>query len=349
MIAVITGHKYCEITDTKDDLFKNSGKNIGNYVHYKALRDSIIGQQVSLSNITDEVVKEFDTFITSEFIFIRENDGFEWFQPIFNKIHNAGKRIVLIGVGLQADTQKDDFSIHENVIEMFRSISEYSVIGCRGEYTARILREKGITNVRVIGCPSMFYDRSINWQISKPNLPENPRIMTHLTAVPTERITKDDIFNFVDYISKYDTTYIEQTECFYSPWVPHLKPAEIDKGNELQKWYELNSEYFYHLNDWYDYCKDFDFSVGSRFHGTVIPLHQGIPGLVLTRDSRTKELCEFLNIPNMPFSEFDTTKDIKYYYDLIDYTRFNKEYGEKHKNYFEFLKENRVKYRKLND
>lgn len=56
---------------------------------------------------------------------------------------------------------------------------------------------------------------------------------------------------------------------------------------------------FYDIPIWMKYLKDkqFNFSFGSRIHGSILPILCNIPALVDCIDSRTREICEFFEIP----------------------------------------------------
>jgi polysaccharide pyruvyl transferase WcaK-like protein len=48
--------------------------------------------------------------------------------------------------------------------------------------------------------------------------------------------------------------------------------------------------------------RKFDFVVGARFHGIMLAIQAGVPGAVITHDSRTQELCQTLAIPSKHYS-----------------------------------------------
>ena len=49
---------------------------------------------------------------------------------------------------------------------------------------------------------------------------------------------------------------------------------------------------------WIDDLRDFDFSFGTRIHGTIAALLAGTPAVVLAHDSRTLELARYFDIPH---------------------------------------------------
>jgi len=43
--------------------------------------------------------------------------------------------------------------------------------------------------------------------------------------------------------------------------------------------------------------RGFDFAVGARIHGVLLPIQAGVPGGVVAHDSRTLELCQTMGVP----------------------------------------------------
>ena len=48
---------------------------------------------------------------------------------------------------------------------------------------------------------------------------------------------------------------------------------------------------------WLDAMRGFDFAVGARIHGVLLPIQAGVPGGVVAHDSRTLELCQTMGVP----------------------------------------------------
>ena len=78
-------------------------------------------------------------------------------------------------------------------------------------------------------------------------------------------------------------------------------------------------------------------------------LWEGIPALFITVDSRTTELCEHFALPTISMDDFDFDKDIGYYYDLADYSRFNAIYADRLDEFIDFLKINNLQLVKRTD
>ena len=65
---------------------------------------------------------------------------------------------VIVGLGGQAPDYSHRITVPDGTRRMLQPIADRSVsLGVRGHFTADTLRRMGITNVRVIGCPSMYW------------------------------------------------------------------------------------------------------------------------------------------------------------------------------------------------
>ena len=62
--------------------------------------------------------------------------------------------------------------------------------------------------------------------------------------------------------------------------------------------------FFADLESWMHYLKSYSHAIGTRIHGTILPLSVEIPSICITHDTRTVELSERLMIPRMHYTEF---------------------------------------------
>ena len=108
----------------------------------------------------------------------------------------------------------------------------------------------------------------------------------------------------------------------------------------LQDWLKRQMHVFFHIEDWLAWVRQYDFSLGSRFHGNVIAITSGIPALTMVVDSRMDEMTRLFRLPTLPMEDFRLEKPLEYYYDLADYTDFNKAYPERMRVFRDFLQRN---------
>lgn len=317
---------------TLEKSFASVGMNSGNLVFYEALKKNLNLNTLSYTeyiNRQEELAS--DKVITTDLIWINENSNFDY---LFNQLEKMKYQTMIpISVGLQASNYSPNFKLNDSVMRVLSAIQERAIIGVRGDYTASILEKHGINNFEVIGCPSMYYWDDSNHKIVKKNIVPQKVAINFRTFYG--KLNKDEK-HFLTYAANRNYDFVEQTKY-------NLEPKNVSDSNYfayVSKWLERNKKIYFSTSAWSKYIKDMEFSMGARFHGNVIALWNSVPALFFTIDSRTEELIRYFNLPYISIDKFDETKPIEYYYELADYSDFNREYHKKYKKYEDFLKKN---------
>lgn len=130
-------------------------------------------------------------------------------------------------------------------------------------------------------------------------------------------------------------------------WILENAPSAFFKGRELQEYNEKMSHVFWNINAWNEFYKkeNIKFAFGTRFHGNMEALRNGVPALWITHDSRTAELTAFLHLPNITMKRFSTVKRLDELLQYCDYTDLKKNYYGLCKNYVDYLTENKLNHR----
>ena len=310
------------------------GENTGNMVFGYALVRLLGTELVPYNGIhNEELMKKYDSFIITDLIWIRENSNFEYLNKILDR---TDKPLVPISVGLQANSIDSDFKINDSTLKIIKRIEERATIGVRGEYTANVLEKHGIKKYSVIGCPSMYYwnnpELQINSNVSRPE-----KILSNFRTIYGSLTQKEK--HFLSYSANLNAKFVEQTR--------HVLTLENVKDEKyfsyVSNWMKKNKAMYFTVDEWMEKTKDYDFSIGGRFHGNVISLWNNSKSLFLYVDSRTKELTDHFKLPAMNINEFDKEKSIEFYYEIADYSEFNKIYKKRFYEFKEFLKENNLK------
>lgn len=314
---------------------KEVGLNTGNMLFWYALSSILQAEQTTVAECMWKKVDttQYDSFITTDMIWIQENATF---PVVKQQLQIANDRpLVPISVGLQSRQRKKDFQMHEETLHLLSEIQERCVIGTRGEYTAEILSQYGIRNIQVIGCPSMYLPFDYRFQIRKNDMaPQYAAV--NMRSMYSE-LSPEEI-SFLVYAANHDFGFCEQTSDPFSQKICK-DPATYEY---LNTWLNTNKMIFFDVADWRDYISKMDFSMGCRFHGNVVALWEHVPSLFITIDSRTEELCQHFSLPTMSIRDFDPEKDIRYYYDLADYSAFNRSYADRLDEFISFLKKNHL-------
>ncbi len=312
---------------SKHEQINTLGMNTGNLVFWESLQR--LFQPVNIPYAESEKIGLCDKVIITDLIWIRENSEYEYLENIIEMYKIP---FIPISIGLQSNYYKKDFKLSDGTVRLLKKLEERAVLGLRGEYTADILNKYGIKNVSVIGCPSMYYWNNRNLMIESNKIPikcsSNFKTFYGVLNVPEK--------HFLSYCAQKSMQFIEQTEREFT-----IENAKDQKYfNFINQWLTKNLVIPSSYQEWCDYLKNIDFSIGGRFHGNVIALWNNIKALFLTVDSRTKELTDFFRLPAFDLYNFNDRKPIEYYYQKADYSDFNKYYPVIYDNFLDFVKKN---------
>jgi hypothetical protein len=247
---------------------------------------------------------------------------------------------------------------------MMKIISERSTtLGVRGHFTASVLESLGITNVRVIGCPSMYWMCKSNIFIPRKPFDACKRIalngsantVVHTVDVAAAEQVESLLANLA---LTNNFSYILQNEVVLMT-ILFGNGAKFEKGLilALKKMYGLsdisdedfirfvksNMLVFFNIEEWMNYIRSLDFVIGTRFHGCLIALLNEIPSVIFVIDARTREMCELLKIPHVDIRNIKTI-DLRLVYETMDLDGFQEAYAIQYQNYIDFLEENRIEH-----
>lgn len=270
------------------------------------------------------------------------------------RIEGTGvSRLTMIGAGAQADSYDHRIELAPGTRRFISLLAERSVsIGVRGFYTAEFLAGLGIHNVDVIGCPSLFFGNDRDLKIVKRDLgAAAPRTVVHCTPLGYYRDAVSHLLSFAireceGYVAQSETALLFDGEGEASSdfFFQYYNDGE-HSPEESQRWMREHVRWFFDLDSWFDYMARMEFSVGARFHGNMAALQVGVPALNLVCDSRTRELCEYLNLPFEFFKDFDGRRSAAQLYEQTDYSLFNATYASRYDAYRNFLEKNGLAHR----
>lgn len=241
--------------------------------------------------------------------------------------NNIKVPMLAIGLGAQSKDNQIIPDVPENVIKWLNIIvenapSDYPNISVRGEFTKKVLDHINFKDQSIVlGCPSLFLNDEKNLgKIIEKNIatwppkriaisggnPLNPRY-EKVEAAFAKLITQHQGAYIVQHplemikmargeFNDLDNSMIKKTNNILTP--------ELDRDNFYQ-WCRMRMRVFFDVYAWMEYLRGFDFVFGTRIHGTMLALQAGVPALCITHDSRTQELCDTMNIPNISVNELD--------------------------------------------
>lgn len=319
--------------------------NTGNYFFLDAVERQVVCDDVVYSVRTPV---EADTLVLSMSNFISANTDMGHFADYIAR--NDFERVVMIGAGTQDKHFSGDVPLQDGTLRFLHEISDRCTsIGVRGEYTAYVLAKHGITNVRVIGCPTIFWSQDRDFRVPGPAR-DPQHFSVNFTPVGHYR---DKLALLLREALAADAQFVAQDERFLPVFgedsVPRRQYASIyfggavDDKEALEAWF-AREKHFYSIPEWIAHLRGYDFVCGTRFHGNMAAIQAGLAPLNLVHDSRTKELCDFLNLPYLNISRY-VGEPLRELAAMADYSLFNATYRDRFENYVEFLEENGLSHR----
>lgn len=296
------------------------------------------------------------------------------FDKWFDFLEKLDRPLNIVGLGAQAtleDMNPASYAktLSENMVKWISMIADRCVsVGVRGEFTADVLKEIGIKNVDVVGCPTWFVHGENQPIISKKEWSTNLKpafhtawdpysdwhvawhksILDNMLKLNDPKFVMQSEFGFVPYyvankdLLQFTTKFTkEQFEESAEAVRKHFGLTEFDvyQNDKIRNMLEMFSS----ISKWEEFIKTRDFSFGFRIHGSVISIKNGVPAICVVSDSRTYELCSFLKIPFIRVDQIASSDlDIQKIYEEADYSELNKQYPKLLKNYISFLEKNGI-------
>ena len=225
--------------------------------------------------------------------------------------------LVAIGLGAQSVSEDAIPYLRPSALEWLRRTVERAPgagpnLAVRGEYTVKVLEHYGFSGAaEVIGCPSLFLNPNPNLGREIARNTRAPRRiavaaghqdwthLAHIEAALARLVTETN----GSYIGQHSTSMIALTRGEAERMLPEdlMRCRDyVCPGMDLDdfaRWSRVYGNVFFNVSSWIEHCRQFDFVVGMRIHGTAIALQAGVPALCIVHDSRTLELCRTMKVP----------------------------------------------------
>ena len=328
-----------------DTFMKTIAGNTGNsYITYSLMKELGVdaGQTKHIPSIYTydfnnlskdaEIIRENCShlfLILQDQIRISESYGLQLpYKGIEQLIEKSQKPLVIMGLGANSFTGFDpEFykQLKPELVNFLKFLSDHTPeIGVRGNFTAEVLNQLGIKNVRVIGCPS-FYEMGPGRVVNKAkDIEIKDVLLTHscpiLSLQNNHQICQD-----------FQEENIIKTIAFN-------EELKIKNVLEINKILQHKYHVFSNMEEWKKCISHFKFAFGDRLHGSICALNAGVPAMCCNGDSRAHEMCEFLHIPH--YSNIDANTDVLKLYEQADIDDLNKNYPILFDNFKDFIVKN---------
>lgn len=314
------------------------GNNTGNLLFIRALREIFAPKIVRIRDVSEGTFTDdpaLPAYLTVELIWLRENTEYPHVWKMLEAIHD--KPLIPVSVGIQSESRLSDVHLAPDTVKLLRTMAERAVLGVRGEYTASVLEKAGVVNLRVIGCPSLYRGMDENFRIEKK--PFDPKMRACCNFRTFYGAISEAEREFLLFAANREMGFAEQNH--YELTLSFCRENQ-EAFDYFSAWLNRQKRMFFSVRDWDAWVRRYDFSMGSRFHGNVAALNNGIPALWMVIDGRMDEMTRLFRLPTMRMDEFRMDRPLEYYYDLADFTSFNQAYPERMRTFRDFIRVNRL-------
>lgn len=312
------------------------GNNTGNLVFIRALKDILHPKIFPLWDVDSGAFRddpEVSAYVTTELIWLTEHTVY---PHVWKMLQGIGdKPLIPISVGIHSRTESTKLALHPDTVKLLRTISERAILGVRGEYTASVLERLGVINLQIIGCPSLYYGMNDHFRIEKQPFREEMRTVCNFRTFYGKLNPPE--CEFLTYAANRKMPFVEQTQQELTLLNCQNNEPQFQYFSE---WLKAQKKVFFEIEPWVEWLRQFDFSFGSRFHGNVLAVMNGIPALTMVIDGRMQEMTKFFRLPTLDMKDFSMDKPLSYYYDQADFSEFNRVYPQRLANFRDFLHRN---------
>jgi hypothetical protein len=320
------------------EALKASGNNFGNMLFTNAAYEQITNaEHIGFSWQNIELIRDkYSSLFIPASNWISANS--DW-GDLAELIEKTDLPCTIVGLGSQLNGLEDVDKVSSGTRRLLKVVSERcESLGVRGEFTADVVRACGISNVEVVGCPSIFtFGEVPKLRDVVPNRIERigvgPTRFVFEKAKDGETLDKQrQLYQFaireassIYYQSEqYEIGVLARGEDNADQAKVALEYYGISSKAELEKILLEKGKYHTSLSNWIDDVKKDDLYIGTRIHGAIAATLAGTPPILITHDNRTRELAEYMGVPSMPLKDFDIGMlfDIPELLGKVDYSKY---------------------------
>jgi polysaccharide pyruvyl transferase WcaK-like protein len=347
--------------------FKTGGINTGDVLVYDAILKQLDCDEVANVQFTDAADRrawpegEFYSAIVRGSNYITPSLDLSHVVPLLESIKTP---IVAMGIGAQAADYRK-LELTPGTLRALKIIADKSVsVGVRGFYSAEVLNDHGIKNVRVIGCPSFYRSLMPKRPIGPMKQFDETRVGITLNRYLTDEYASDAIKTnrtqraLLQEASRTADSHVysqgeqEETLVIYSEGREQMDHARLilrqyglDGDAAVESLLLKRMVASFDVDEWTRHvARNVDLMVGFRLHGNVIALHQGIPAVFFTYDARIRELADFFGVPSIEVDHYMPVS-VQRIHEALDFSQWERQYARNYAEYVRFLDENGLQHR----
>ena len=274
-------------------------------------------------------------------------------------IEYMDKPVLLFGLGAQAPYFKN-LKLEPGTVRFLKAVAERChSIGTRGDYTAEQIHRYGVSNTTTLGCPTFMRKHDTQGISKRRSLEKVGVTLTrqaggiyanneeHIRHIHRELLRNAATIARKSYLisqgekQEYAIANGEPTAASaVDEILSHLGFNPSDKAyKKVRNLYLKRTVAFSHMEEWEEFSRTLDFIIGFRLHGNIVALHQGVPAVFITCDSRIQEIVDFWRLPYVKSSQAMTV-DIPALNEAVDFSHFRETHAIIRNRWIKFFNEN---------
>jgi hypothetical protein len=292
---------------TADEIIQWASGNTGNLA-FQTVVERLLDcdvKEVSWRDEPAEVAEFADVLVVPEASVLNASKDFGWKADF---VEAVDKPCLALGVGRQAELGCGPIAVPAGTVRYMQALAARShVIGVRGERTAAELEHLGIANVRVLGCPSLF------WSAGTPKAADPYSVARLVVSPGPDRHSLHGVHRrLAKWAVDFDGVAVAQSGRLLRATLDGgLQAPLIARRLRIGSGLKTPVRAFTNIPSWIDFLAEFDVSVGARIHGALLAAAAGTPALCIAHDDRTDELATTCALPTMRIREFCRASNLR--------------------------------------
>jgi hypothetical protein len=271
-----------------------------------------VGFGYELKGKVDRAIVRGSTYLHKNFDFAAAN----------KTLDSIDAPLAIVGLGAQSPILDPTFmDDNEGAKAFIARLNEKSTsISVRGDFTAQVVERLGGQNIRVTGCPSLFYTLKapsvrVPEMLSMPERSLGVSLHTGLTQnifchAPKEARALHGQSLKWSIENAANVSFFEQGVLLEYDVADHELPFDQRHAAAVEVIKRINAEELItpermmahmvsvkSIEEWLAKARDLDAIIGFRFHGNMVALLQGKPCYYYVYDSRLTEFCQLYGLP----------------------------------------------------
>lgn len=291
----------------------------------------LLASDWSSERIRDEIKKNFDLVVFLMANAIRADFDL---SDLADAASALDTDFMVFGIGMQEALPPALSALPEGSQRLLRLFDRKALVfGVRGLETESWLHSAGLQRACALGCPSLYVYPQNMLGVTPPSWGAAPTAITsgHILSRSPRSLKLVSLFreNKSHYVMQDELLAVARScaapESLYNDATGQVRTEVCRPIFERILGTAVPFEhfwYFQNLDAWRVFCTRADYYLGDRFHGGIVAMQAGVPGVFIWNDLRARELSDFFKLPNISVDAIGAAKADELAASLLTNTAF---------------------------